>query len=161
MNVVLDFSRKANETQTLYWKGKETLPVFEWTKSKKDSTRRDQKKLEDILSTLIHNYPKEKICTSKPVSVDRNCSFIVDTNCLNQIDDLFADDCGAWICTGSPKYFFEERRSQETVTLKRVGRGKDVKVKNLKKPWYEVVLYYHKNKSSPDFKRTITIVKGK
>ena len=104
--------------------------------------------------------PKKKICTSKPIMIDRNCSFVVDIQCLAEIDDIFADDCGAWICTGSPKYFFEEKRSKGSSSLKRIGCGGEV-VKNLKKPWYEVVLYYHKNKSSPDFKRTVTFIKGK
>ena len=139
----------------------ETLPVFEWTKSKKSSTRRERKKLEDIVCILLYECPKEKICTSKPVMIDRNCNFVVNIQCLKEIDDIFADDCGAWICTGSPKYYFEEKRSKGSASLKHVGRGSDVAVKNLKKPWYEVLLYYHKNKSSPDYKRTVTIVKGK
>ena len=153
-------AKESTESRTQYWKGKTELPVFEWTKSKKVSTRRDQKKLEDILSILMYSCPQEKICKSKPVAVDRNCSFVVSTKSLENIDDLFADDCAAWDCTGSPRFYFEEKEEEGTVSFNRIGRGSEVNVEKLRKPWHEVVLHYYKNKSSPDFKRTVTMVKG-
>ena len=73
----------------------------------------------------------EQICTSKPVMIDRNCNFVVNIQCLKEIDDIFADDCGAWIRTGSPKYYVEEKRSKGSASLKRVGRGSDVTVKRM------------------------------
>lgn len=44
---------------------------------------------------------EEIICSSQPVSVENNVSFVVDMAKLKDPNDIRADDLGAWTCTGS------------------------------------------------------------
>ena len=49
-----------------------------------------------------------KICISKPTMIDHNCSFVADIQSLTEIDDIFADDCCGWICTGLLRTFLRK-----------------------------------------------------
>lgn len=44
---------------------------------------------------------KELICSSHPVSVENNVSFVIDLSQLKNPNDVRADDLGTWKCTGS------------------------------------------------------------
>jgi len=36
------------------------------------------------------------VCSAQPVSVEHNCSFLVDLKCVADPNDLRADNCGVW-----------------------------------------------------------------
>lgn len=57
---------------------------------------------------------EELICSSQPVSVENNVSFVVDLSKLKDPNDVRADDLGAWKCTGSRTLQFFVKCSNST-----------------------------------------------
>ena len=56
---------------------------------------------EEIACILCHPvFQEELLCSSRPVSVENNVSFVVDLSKLKDPNDVRADDLGAWKCTG-------------------------------------------------------------
>ena len=58
---------------------------------------------------MIGTVPANHICHRKPTSVTYSSVFVVDLSCVRCIDDLHADDNGAWIrgCKPRKKYVVE------------------------------------------------------
>ena len=52
---------------------------------------------------MIGTIPAERICSRKPTSVCYNSVFVVDLSCVESIEDLRADDNGAWLHGGKPR----------------------------------------------------------
>ena len=50
----------------------------------------------ELVSTLLGSFDEGKVCSAQPVSVEHNCSFLVDLKCVADPNDLRADDCGVW-----------------------------------------------------------------
>ena len=56
-----------------------------------------------LFTLMIGTVPANRICHRKPTSVTCNSVFVVDLSCVRCIDDLCADDNGAWIHGGKPR----------------------------------------------------------
>ena len=57
---------------------------------------------EEIVKILLNpTFQNELLCSTHPVSVQNNVSFVVDLSKLKDPNDVRADDLGAWKCTGS------------------------------------------------------------
>ena len=56
-----------------------------------------------LFTLMIGTVPAERICHRKPTSVTYSAVFVVDLLGIRNIDDLRADDNGAWIHGGKPR----------------------------------------------------------
>ena len=52
---------------------------------------------------MIGSVPVDHICREKPTAVTYSSVFVVDLSCIRCIDDLCADDNGAWVHGGKPR----------------------------------------------------------
>ena len=52
---------------------------------------------------MIGGIPVDRICHKKPTAVTYSSVFVVDLNFIRCIDDLRADDNGAWVHGGKPR----------------------------------------------------------
>ena len=50
--------------------------------------------------SILLNPNRNRVCTKHPVSIEDNCTFVVDLNSLEHPDDIKSDDCGHWIHKG-------------------------------------------------------------
>ena len=96
-----------------------------------------------------------QVCTTQPVHVNRNCSFVVNSDSLESIQDLKADDNGSWVRKGAPVVYF-------SVHLDKFNKKKVFKRSKMgdKGNHYKLVRTYYWHASSKDFKRIISVVKG-
>ena len=117
-----------------FYGGNEQLPIYENI----PTSRKRLYSATDIAKILLN--PKlpgsKQICTTVPVSIERNVSFIVDTTKLEDTADILSDDMGAWKHNGVDTGYFnvsmnsngisvekiEEPTSDQTYTVKRVYR---------------------------------------
>jgi len=77
-----------------YYQGNKDLPVYE--RPKKGYSK------EQIVDVLCNPSLDEKlICSTHPVLVEHNTSFVIDMTKLKDRNDVRADDLGTWRCTGS------------------------------------------------------------
>lgn len=77
-----------------YYHGNKSLPIYERTT--KSYSR------EEIACILCNPaLSEELICSTQPVSIENNVSFVIDLSKLKDPNDVRADDLGAWKCTGS------------------------------------------------------------
>ena len=60
---------------------------------------------------------KEFICSSHPVSVENNVSFVIDVSELKNPNDVRADDLGSWKCTGSRVLRFSVKITSRSCSL--------------------------------------------
>lgn len=57
---------------------------------------------EEIVKILLSpKFNSDLLCSTHPVSVQNNVSFVVDLSKLNDPNDVRSDDLGTWKCTGS------------------------------------------------------------
>ena len=57
----------------------------------------------ELVSVLLGEVCEGKLCKAQPVSVKNICSFVVDLNCVPDLNDLTADNCGLWEYQGLQK----------------------------------------------------------
>ena len=56
----------------------------------------------EIIKILLNpTFQDELLCSTHPVSVQNNVSFVVDLSKLKDPNDVHADDLGTWKCTAS------------------------------------------------------------
>ena len=146
---------------TYYW-GNHENPVFKVLKSRREMTKdeREAQITQTVCDLLVKLPHSSLICTRPPKSVRRNHAFIFDTSTDKTLleEDLLADDCGVWMNNGQPRFFYE-RSGPGNAELTRAGRGRLVDETSLQKPWI-VVHRHYVNKSCPEFRRTVTFIKG-
>ena len=98
---------------------------------------------EKIVTIILGKYDSEVLCTSPPINVSHNVTFLVDARKLSKPNDLKCDDMGAWRNNDVRKervfVKFDCHNDTATVDLKRS---------------------YHKNKSIEDVKKIIVILEG-
>ena len=75
------------------YNGNCNLPVFE-----RSSSRLHARTIVERL--LDPNLDMSKVATTRPVSVQDNVIFVVDTSKLSSPIDVYADDLGSWSCNG-------------------------------------------------------------
>ena len=126
------------------------LPIYTKGQSK-DYT------VEELIE-LLFNPPNERVCTAQPTAVYHNYSFVVNLNCVRDVSDLRADDCGVWIHKGVRKTYVVVDDSKAVVFCKREHRPDDDDVQP-NHP-YLLTRVYHDLQASTDFKRMIATLKG-
>ena len=95
---------------------------------------------------------KHEVCSTQPVQVCHNASFLVDLHSLSDAMDIRADENGVWDRKGSPVTYVSIHRNGSTTTVyKRSSHSHH----------YKVTRVYYRHSSSPDFTRIITTVNGK
>ena len=58
---------------------------------------------EEIVTIILGKYDNEVLCTSPPINVSHNVTFLVDTRKLRKPNHLNCDDMGAWQNNGIRK----------------------------------------------------------
>ena len=149
-------------TPTYYCGNHENL-VFKVVKSRSEMTKdeREAQITQTVWDLLVKPPHSSLICTRRPRSVRHNRAFILDTSTHKTLleEDLLADYCGVWLNNGQPRFFYE-RSGPGNAELTRAGRGGLVDETSLQKPWIVVHRHYYMNKSCPEFRRTVTFIKG-
>ena len=71
-----------------------------------------------LVSILSEGVSQEKVCTTKPVSVEHNCMLVVAFSCVRDPSDLRAYDSGVWRHRGVCKtWMATDKSSHRTVCL--------------------------------------------
>lgn len=146
-------------------RSRENLTAFEphlILKSRREMTKeeREAQITQTVRDLLVKPPHSSLMCTRPPRSVRHNRAFILDTSTEKTLEeDLLADDCGVWLNNGQPRFFYE-RSGPGNAELTRAGRGGLVDETSLQKPWIVVHRHYCVNKSCPEFRRTVTFLKG-
>ena len=137
-----------------YYKGNKMLPVFSKSATREHySIETLTKLILDIDSSVAKG--KCQVCSTQPVQVCHNASFLVDLHSLADAMDIRADENGVWDRKGSPVTYVSIHRNGSTTTVyKRSKLGSH-------SHHYKVTRVYYQDSSSPDFTRIITTVNGK
>jgi len=77
-----------------YYHGNKSLPIYE-----RHAKGYSGEEIAMILCDPAFN--EDLICSTHPVLVENNVSFVVDLSKLKNPSDIRADDLGTWKCTGS------------------------------------------------------------
>ena len=108
-----------------------------------------------LFTLTIGSVPPDKVCTCKPTSVTYSSVFVVDLSCVKSINDLRADDNGAWLHSGKPrrkykvKFDSSNREIISTTVVNKESNSDDE---------YTLVRIYHHHKATPEFQRHICYV---
>ena len=95
------------------------------------------------------------ICHEQPLHVNKNVSFVIDMNSLDDPNDLKADENGVWKRMGSPVAYISIYRKEGVDYIYR--RSKLGKTSSR----YKVTRTYYKHLDSPDFHQVIVTIHGK
>ena len=146
-----------------YCCGNHENPVLKVLKSRREVTKdeREAQITQTVWDLLVKSPHGSLICTRPPRSVRHNCAFILDTSTDKTLleEELLADNCGVWLNNGQPRFFYESS-GPANAEITRSGRGGLVDETSLQKPWIVVHQHYYVNKSCPEFRRTVTFIKG-
>ena len=109
---------------------------------------------EEILKVLLN--PKGKVCKSRPTTINRSATYVVDLDCLEHPDDVRKDDYGRWNYSGSHVHHFQaERMSEDSLVFERVlpgTQGSSI---------FQLRRIHCKHPSNPHFQRLLAFVTGK
>lgn len=119
------------------------MPIFSWSIEPYDCR--------DIVEILLNDFDESYLCTSQPINVAHNVSFLVNTALLKRKDDLYCDDMGSWIHKGTPSKSFGITSDKLMVTCSS---------KNDTVPQLVLRRQYYRNKASPDVRKIISSIKG-
>ena len=89
LTVLYNVFRKAVE----YYRGNKSLPVYERPAKGYSAEEIPMILCNPILDEIL-------ICSTHPVSVQNNVSFVVNLSKLKNHNDIRTDDLGTWTCTG-------------------------------------------------------------
>ena len=109
-----------------------------------------------LFTLMIGAVPGDRICRKKPTAITYSSIFVIDLLSVHCIDDLRADDNGAWVHGDKPRrtYHVElSRNGQE------IGSVTPVDEKSaMDKNQFTLVRLYHRHKGTPEFQRCISYV---
>ena len=108
------------------------------------------------MTIILGKYDNEVLCTSPPVNVSHNVTFLVDTRKLCKPNDLKCDDMGAWRNNGVRKkrVFVKFDCHNDTATVDLSADSEDHNLYTFKR-------CYHKNKPSENVNKIIAVLEGK
>ena len=96
------------------------------------------------------------VCQEKPVGVTEPAIFLVNTEKLQHINDLKADDMGTWTHKGKPIRYFKVERCAESGIILNAQLCDDVKSTDT----YKLTRIYYHHGATPQFRKTIFYVHG-
>ena len=125
-------------------KGDVYLPVFSW--------KQEPHRWTETVETLLGFCEPECLCTSQPLMISNNVTFLISNSNFKNVRDIACDEMGAWKHNGSPPTRFGADNS--TRSLKIIpSKANDLNSYILKRIYYE-------NKSSPDLRKIVSTVIG-
>lgn len=133
-----------------YYNEKKSLPIY--------STKKAGFTLDEIANVLVcEKIPDDQICHTQPVHVNKNVSFVVRLDSLDDPSDVRADENGVWKRKGSPVanisvYSGKGDNRPKVIRRSRMGSSSS---------HFKVTRTYYRHSDSPDFSRTIITVHGK
>ena len=135
------------DDQITYYKNKHSIPILKKAKCKFTP--------QTVIDLLLKK-KSQRISVKKPVGVQDNMAFLIDTKKLKNEKDWAADDNGSWINNSNNGTIVSLDKNMEIVTSRRMPRRK----KDRKMQESELLIYkvYYKNKSSNDFHRDATVI---
>ena len=85
----------------------------------------------EALDLLINLKPGDKhVCSKKPVAVKNAATFVVDTGKLGNVEDLKADEMGAWCHKGKPTRKFISIKQEVFYMFKVRGKFVEIELKS-------------------------------
>ena len=103
-----------------FYNGNKQLPIYENIPPRKKRLY----SATDILKILLN--PKLpgslQVCSTVPVSIEKNVSFIVDTNKLEDSRDILSDDMGAWKHNGVDTAYFNVSMTSDSMSVERIEK---------------------------------------
>ncbi|XP_066916951.1 uncharacterized protein [Clytia hemisphaerica] len=112
-----------------------------------------------VLIDLLLKKKSQRIAVKKPVRVQDNMSFLLDTTKLKNCNDWAADDNGSWENRGYNGTVVLLDENFTVVSSSRMARNTKKRQK-LQQNQYVIKRTYYCNKSSPDFRRYATMIEA-
>ena len=120
------------------------LPIFLW--------KQEPYRWTEIVEILLGFYEPECLCTSQQLMISNNVTFLISNANFKNVIDIAGDEMGAWKHNSSPIRRFDVDESTRSSKIK-PSKANDLNSYTLKSICY-------KNKSSPDLRKTVSIVIG-
>ena len=106
-----------------------------------------------LFTLMIGAVPGDRICRKKPTAITYSSVFVIDLLSVHCIDNLRADDNGAWVHGGKPRRTYHVELSRNGQEIEGVTE-KSAMDKNQ----FTLVRLYHRHKGTPEFQRRISYV---
>ena len=98
------------------------------------------------MEILLGSYEPECLCTSQPLMISNNVTFLISNANFKNVRDIVCDEMGAWKHNGSPLKRFDVDKCTRSLKIMMI-KVNDPNSYILKRIYYE-------NKSSPDLRTT-------
>ena len=117
-----DEGYESPEEETGYFNGNKDIPILRRGRSDWGNQQ---------LTDLLLNRKSHRICTNRPLAPQENCSFLIDTSKLGDINDWKADDHGSWRNCGSSGRIVTEHNNKVMYSSRMPrSKGKRPKLEN-------------------------------
>ena len=104
------------------------------------------------MEILFGSYEPECFCTSQPLMISNNVTFLISNANFKNVRDIVCDEMGASKHNGSPLKRFDVDDSSRSLKIM-PSKANDPNSYILKRIYYE-------NKSSPDLRKIVSTVSG-
>ena len=104
------------------------------------------------MEILLGFYEPECLCTSEPLMISNNVTFLISNANFKNVRDIVFDEMGAWKHDGSPHKRFDVDKSTRSLKIM-PSKANDLNSYILKRIYYE-------NKLSPDLRKIVSTVIG-
>uniref|UniRef100_A0A7M5X687 Uncharacterized protein n=2 Tax=Clytia hemisphaerica TaxID=252671 RepID=A0A7M5X687_9CNID len=131
-----------------YYKNNKNIPIFKITSDIEYSPQ--------TLIDLLVSRKSARVATKKPVKVQDNFTFIIDTKKLKSPNDWAADDNGCWENRGNYGTIVSLDENMKIVHSSRMNNKKRTALKSGELLIYKV---YYRNKAYHDYKRNSYVIK--
>lgn len=140
-----DNSLASDDSPLHYYENDPELPIFRRTTVSYGLTQLVNILMDDSLDD-------QKVCKVQPLGVVKNCTFIIDIDSVS-IDDLRADDLGAWKPTGTRRSYFILDENNEPDSLSQAPSSGA--------SYFVVIRRYFVHMTYSKFRRIIVEIQGK
>ena len=120
------------------------MPVF--------SRKEEPYRWTEIVEILLGSYEPECLCTSQPLMISNNVTFLISNANFKNVRDIVCDEMGAWKHNGSPLKRFDVDKCTRSLKIMLI-KVNDPNSYILKRIYYE-------NKSSQDLRKIVSTVIG-
>ena len=105
------------------------------------------------MEILLGSYEPECFCTSQPLMISNNVTFLISNANFKNVTDIVCDEMEAWKHNGSPIKRFDVDKSIRSLKIM-PSKANDPNSYILKRIYYE-------NKSSPGLRKIVATVIGR
>ena len=107
-----------------------------------------------LFTLMIGAVPADRICRKKPIAITYSSIFVIDLSSVHCIDDLRADDNGAWVHGGKPRRTYHVELSRNGQEIENVTPVDEKSA--IDKNQFTLVRLYHRHQGTPEFQRRIS-----